>query len=129
MPQGSILGLLLFSIYVNDLPHVILLSAINMFADDTELHFSHSDLLTVEQTLQSDIWNVSIWLVVNELKLNVVKSLCMLFGSHQRISAKCLNLVLDGAALKQVCTTKYLGVYFDQHLTWDTHVNYFLKKC
>ena len=128
VPQGSILGPLLFSIYVNDLPRVISQLDINMFADDTELHFSHSNLSIMEQTLQTDIWNVSTWLVVNKLKLNVVKSLCMLIGSHQRISGKCLNLVLDGAALKQTCTTKYLGVYFDQHLTWDTHVNYVLKS-
>ena len=96
--QGSILGPLLFSIYVNDLPNVISLSNINMFADDTELHFSHRDLSTVEQTLQTDIDNASVWLVVNKLKLNVVKSLCMLVGSCQRINGKYLNLVLNGAA-------------------------------
>jgi len=95
-----------------------------MFADDTELHFSHSNLSTVEQTLQTDIWNVSTWVVVNKLKLNVLKSLFMLIGSHQSTSGECLNLVLYGATLKQVCTAKYLGVYFDQHLTWDTQVNY-----
>ena len=48
VPQGSILRLLLFSIYVNDLPNAISSSDVNMFADDTEIHFSHGDLLTVE---------------------------------------------------------------------------------
>ena len=52
----------------------------------------------------------------------------MLVGSCQRVSGKYLNLVLNGAALKQVYTTKYLGVYIDQHLTWDTPVNYILKR-
>jgi len=94
--------------HVNDLPQIISQSDINMFADDTEFLFSHSNLSTC--TLQIDIWNVSIW---NKLKLNVVKSLCMLIGSHQRTSGKCLNLLLDGAA---VDTTRYLGVYFDQCL-------------
>ena len=75
VPQGSILGPLLFSIYVNDLPNAISLSDINMYADDTELHFSNSDLSVVEKTLQAD---VSAWLVVNRLKLNTSKSLCML---------------------------------------------------
>ena len=63
-----------------------------MCDDDTELHFSHSDLLIVEQTLQADIQNVFVWLVANKLKLNVVKPLRMLIGSHQRISGKSLNL-------------------------------------
>ena len=65
-----------------------------MFADDTEIHFSHSDLLTVERTLQADIQNVSFWLVANKLKLNIVKSLCKLIGSRQRISGKSLNLIV-----------------------------------
>ena len=82
-----------------------------MFADDTELHFCHSDLSTVEQTLQADIQNVSVWLVAKKLKLNIIKSLCMLIGSHQRISGKCLILFLGDFALKQVSVTKYLGVF------------------
>ena len=67
-----------------------------MFANDTEIHFSHGfsngDLLTVEQTLQADLQNVSAWLVTNRLKLNIVKLLCMLIGSLQRFSRKCLQL-------------------------------------
>ena len=59
VPQGSILGPLLFSICVNDLPNAISLFDANMFADDTEIHFSHGDLSTVEQTLQADLQNIS----------------------------------------------------------------------
>jgi len=70
VPQGSILGPLLFSIYVNNLPGVISSSDVSMFADDTEIHFSHGDLLTVEQTLQADLQNVSARLVTNKLNLN-----------------------------------------------------------
>ena len=130
VPQGSILGPLLFSIYVNDLPSVISLSDINnnMYADDTELHFSHGDLSVVEKTLQADVENVSTWLVVNRFKLNVIKSLCMLIGSRQRTGGLNLTIMLDGAILKQVCSTKYLGVYFDRHLTWQVHVDYVLGR-
>ena len=84
-----------------------------MYADDTELHFSHGDL-----SVQADVENVSTWLVVNRFKLNVIKSLCMLIGSRQRTGGLNLTIMLDGAILKQVCSTKYLGVYFDRHLTW-----------
>ena len=70
--------------YVNDLPITIFSSDINMFADDTEFHYCHSNLLTVEHTLQADLENISIWLMVNRLKLNVSKPHCMLIGSRQR---------------------------------------------
>ena len=59
----------------------------------------------MERTLQADIQNVSFWLVANKLKLNIVKSLCMLIGSRQRISGKSLNynLFLDNSALTNFC--------------------------
>ena len=63
-----------------------------------------------------------------KLKLNIVKSLCMLIGSRQRISGKSLNLFLDNSALKQVSVARYLGVYFDRYLTWDSHINYVLQR-
>ena len=53
-----------------------------MFAYDTELHFSYGDLSIVECALQADIENVSTWVVDNKLKLNAIKSLCMLLGFH-----------------------------------------------
>ena len=99
-----------------------------VYADDTELHFSHGDLSVVEKTLQADVENVSTWLVVNRLKLNVIKSLCMLIGSRQRTGGLNLTIMLDGAILKQVCSTKYLGVYFDRHRTWQVHVDYVLGR-
>jgi len=48
-----------------------------MHSDDTELHFSHSDLSVVKGTLQADVENVSQWLIVNNMRLNVIKSLCI----------------------------------------------------
>jgi len=60
---------------VNDLPSAISFPDINIYADDTELLFSDSDLFVVENTLQTDADNVSKWLVVSRLKLNVSKSM------------------------------------------------------
>jgi len=92
-----------------------------MYADDTELS-------VVEKTLQADVNNVSTWFVVNRLKLNVSKSLCMLIGSRHRTRGLDLVIKLYGVILKQVCSTKYLGVYLDQHLTWQPHVDYVLNR-
>ena len=46
----------------------------------------------------------------------------MLIGSRQRVGSKTLCLSLNGSVLKQVSSTKYLGVYIDQHLIWQTHI-------
>ena len=83
---------------------------------------------TVEHTLQADLENISIWLIVNRLKQNVSKSHCMLIGSRQRTGGKCLHLMLNGDVLRQVSMTKYLDVHIDQHLTWNTHITYMLNR-
>ena len=90
VPQGPILGPLLFSIYVNDLPNSLNTCDINMYADDTELHYCCSHLQKMEQVLQTELERVSNWMVVNRLKLNVNKSMCMLIGSRQRVGGKTL---------------------------------------
>ena len=92
------------------------------------LHYSHVDLARVEHTLQTDLENISAWLMVNRLKLNVTKSYFMLIGLRQRTGGNHLHLILNGDILKQVPVTKYLGVYIDQHLTWNTHVEYVLNR-
>ena len=99
-----------------------------MFADDTEFHFCHGDLSIVECTLQADLENISVRLMVNRLKLNVSKSHCMLIGSRQRTGGKCLHLRLNGDVLRQLSSIKYLGVHIDQHLTWSTHIDSVLNK-
>ena len=128
VPQGSILGPLLFSIYVNDLPTAITDVDVNLYADDTELHYCHSDFRQLECILQCAVTQLFIWLVANKLKLSVPKSSSMLIGTRQRISGKTLHLSLDSLPLQQVSTVRYLGVYIDQHLTWHQHVEYVLRR-
>ncbi|XP_065895816.1 uncharacterized protein [Dysidea avara] len=79
-----------------------------MYADDTELHYSSSQLERVEQVLQNGLEEVSNWMSVNGFKLNIDKSVCMLIGTRQRVSGGTLCLSLNDSMLKQVTSTKYL---------------------
>jgi len=99
VPQG---GLLLFALYTNDLPSIVDFSTMNLYADDSELHYSHSDLGVVEAQVQSDLDKVVQWMSSSYLCLNVVKSTAMLIGSQQIISGKSFNVSIGGTALKQV---------------------------
>ena len=74
VPQGSILGPLLFSICINDLPSVVRGCQLNMYADDMELHCSNSDLFLAQHGLQTDLDSIEFWLRTNQLSLNVGKS-------------------------------------------------------
>ena len=77
---------------------------INMYAD-TELHYCCSHLQEVERVLQNELERVSNWMVVNRLKLNINKSMCMLIGSRQRVGRNTLCLSLNGSLLKQISST------------------------
>ena len=128
VPQGSILGPLLFSIYVNDLPTVVRHSQLNMFADDTELHLSGHDLSSVQQDFQCDLDAIQAWLCVNRLQLNVSKSVVMLIGTRQRMNHRNVSVHISGQVLTQVPYTKYLGAFIDQHLTWQKHTEFVLQR-
>ena len=78
VPQGTILGPLLFLLYINDLPNCLEHSYPRMFADDTHLTFSGADIRDIDQSLNQDLENVSEWLAANKLTLNTSKTEFML---------------------------------------------------
>ena len=85
VPQGSILGPLLFALYLNDSPIVVKYSIFDLYADDAELHCSQSDLGVVEAHIQSDLDVVAPRLHSSQLRLNFVKSNAMLIGIYQEL--------------------------------------------
>ncbi len=131
MPQGSILGPLLFSIYVNNLPLILNKCSVQLYADDTVIYVSNSDILHIQLSLQYDINILQDWLLDNKLVLNKTKSYTMIFGSRQKLksrSCSCAILCKDGTSLHKVDSIKYLGVWLDSELSFKSHINHILHK-
>ena len=130
VPQGSILGPLLFLLYVNDFPKSLDYGMARLFADDTNLTFSGCCLAALQDEMTKDLKGITSWLSANKLTLNVLKTDFMLIGSRQRVAALEGNVTLrlNDAVLQQVHSLKCLGVNVDQNLTWDSHNASIRKK-
>ena len=125
VPQGTILGPVLFLIYINDLPNCLDYSTPRLYADDTTLTFSDCDMAMLQHQMTNDLQQITKWLRVNKLTLNVLKSEYMLIGSRQRLSTldqSSMSLSVDGLPLKRCTEAKCLGVLIDEHLTWKKHI-------
>ena len=123
VPQGSILGRLLFSVYVRDLPKQACNCEINQFADDTAMHTASKSLPEIEDRLSNDFHCIAKWLSEQKLHLNSVKSKVILFGSRPALSQlPKLNIVFEGKLLQQVNYVQYLGVLLDSHLSWNDYL-------
>ena len=114
VPQGTILGPLLFLIYINDLPDCLSFSIPTMYADDTHITYAGSDLHLIQSSLSHDLEKLSKWLVSNRLTLNATKTEFMLIGSRQRLStlSDTLELSIDNVPIEQVPSVKSLGLIY-----------------
>ena len=117
VPQGSILGPLLFSIYINDLPKTCPKFHCIMYADDTTLYsflenFESND---VEREINCELDKVNLWLKANKLSLNVTKTKCMFF--HKRKTLPLINLSINNAKVANVIKFNYLGFMLDIYMS------------
>ena len=129
VPQGSILGPLLFLVYINDM-HRSVDCQLSLYADDSALIFSHSDPAIIAERLSHELSCSKKWLIDNKLSLHVGKTECILFGSSRKLKrAGSFAVSCDGMVVGQVSKVKYLGVTLDQDFKFKNHVTELIKKC
>ena len=127
VPQGSILGPLLFLIYINDLQKVCNSSTPILFADDTNLFYKSHDKSILEQQINNELRQVSLWLKVNKLSLNVSKTHYIVF-TRKSNTVTSVDIRIENQAINEVNKTKFLGVIIDKKLTWKEHISYLSSK-
>ena len=118
VPQGSILGPLLFLIYINDLPHATIFFSV-LFADDANMFDSSKDINGLITNINTELGKVCKWLYANKLSINVSKTHFMAWSPRKAKLEDLGPITLNGQEIDRVTETKILGIILDESLSWN----------
>ena len=128
VPQGSVLGPLLFLLYINDLNQAIKFCKVHHFADDTNLLYLGKSIKKLNKLVNYDLKNLLYWLNANKISLNVKKTELVVFKSKRKQFDGEIKLKLSHKRLFPTDSVKYLGVKIDRNLSWKSHIDYVSVK-
>lgn len=131
VPQGTVLGPLLFILYINDIVNVVSRCKVVLFADDTMIYIVGRDLKEMQEAINLDLSGIFDWLCKNNLCVNTMKSKFCLFGKKHKLNTihiDDLNIYINNERLTHEKEIKYLGVIFDSNLTFHAHADYIMNK-
>ena len=128
VPQGSILGPLLFLIYINDLCQVSNILDMILFADDTNIFYSHKDPNFLNTVVNTELDTLSSWFQANRFSINVKKSNFVIFKSAQNRQNLDFSFFIDNNKIDRVEEVMFLGVILDQTLNWKSHIHNVARK-
>lgn len=121
VPQGSVLGPLLFVLYIIDIIKAVKYCTCKLFADDTIIYVNGRDPSEIERKLNNDLNNIVKWLDSNSMKLNTTKTKFMLIYDPRKLSMmKCCDIEINGEHLEEIRELKYLGIIIDNHLQFKS---------
>ena len=128
VPQGSVLGPLLFIIYINDLHFKLLRTTVQLFVDNACLLISNICKKTLQDEAKTELENLHLWMDANKLTLNSSKSNVLLINSKLRDKGKFDNMKIKKSEICITSTVKYLGIYIDEELNFKNHIASIVAK-
>ncbi|GFX02801.1 probable RNA-directed DNA polymerase from transposon X-element [Trichonephila clavipes] len=123
-PQGSLLGPLLFNLYINDIPDYSL-TKINLYADDTDIHATYKKLSTISYAINKHLLHLQNFYDKWKISINVEKSTAIIFTKKHSLPSP---IIIYNKQIPWSQEAKYLGIIFDTHLTWKQHIFYTRDK-
>ena len=126
VPQGSILGPILFILYINDMHTVSSLMKCIIFADDTNFLYTGNDISEMCKTVSKELDKLSSWFMANKLSLNISKTNFMVISRKQIVNNPIVSI--NSINIERVYITKFLGVHIDCQLDWNGHIKSIKNK-